>query len=135
MSSGNGPKDPVEVSEKGLHAQALAADIANFGSQKEQRTKAAQAKLKAAKTALEASKKAAKESAQKLTQAAAEAEAAANERQSLAEQVQAAQNALQGMPWQRHTLRYISRGPTMMPKDMHLAFLSSLMVKLQPTAC
>lgn len=76
--------------------QELSSDIANFGSQKEQRTKAAQAKLKAAKTALEASKKAAKEAGQKLTQAAAEAEAASSERQSLTEQLQTAQKAVQG---------------------------------------
>lgn len=76
--------------------QELAADIANFGSQKEQRTKAAQAKLKAAKAGLEGSRKAAKEAAQRLTQAVAEAEAAASERRSLTEQLQAAQNALQG---------------------------------------
>ena len=74
----------------------MAADIANFGSQKEQRTKAAQAKQKAAKTSLEASKKTAKDAAQKLTQAKAESEAAATERQSLTEQLQAAQKALQG---------------------------------------
>ena len=77
--------------------QELSADIANFGSQKEQRTKAAQAKLKAAKQGLEASKKAAKETSQKLTQAAAEAEAATSERQSLTEQLQVAHKALQGM--------------------------------------
>lgn len=76
--------------------QELSGDIANFGSQKEQRTKAAQAKLKAAKTALEGSKRAAKEASQKLTQAAAEAEAASSERQSLTEQLQTAQKAVQG---------------------------------------
>ncbi|KAL3152148.1 hypothetical protein ABBQ32_001245 [Trebouxia sp. C0010 RCD-2024] len=76
-------------------AQELSGDIANFGSQKEQRTKAAQAKLKAAKTALEGSKRAAKEASQKLTQAAAEAEAASSERQSLTEQLQTAQKAVQ----------------------------------------
>ena len=77
--------------------QELSGDIANFGSQKEQRTKAAQGKLKAAKAGLEASKKAAKEAGQTLTQAAAEAEAATNERQSLTEQLQGAQKAVQGI--------------------------------------
>ena len=76
--------------------QELAADIANFGSQKEQRTKAAQAKLKAAKAGLEGSRKGAKDAAQRLTQAVAEAEAAASERHSLTEQLQAAQKALTG---------------------------------------
>lgn len=83
---------------KHVSMQELSSDIANFGSQKEQRTKAAQAKLKAAKTALEARKKAAKEAGQKLTQAAAEAEAASSERQSLTEQLQTAQKAVQGTP-------------------------------------
>ena len=77
--------------------QELAADIANFGSQKEQRTKAAQAKLKAAKSALEGAKKAVKDTAQKMAQAVAEAEAAATERTSLEEQLQAAQQALTGL--------------------------------------
>lgn len=76
--------------------QELSGDIANFGSQKEQRTKAAQAKLKAAKTGLEGRKKAAKEASQKLTLAAAEAEAASSERQSLTEQLQTAQKTVQG---------------------------------------
>ena len=77
--------------------QELAGDIAYFGSQKEQRTKAAQAKLKAANSGLDSSKKAAKEAAQKHTQAVAEAEAAGTERQALTEQLAAAQKALQGM--------------------------------------
>ena len=76
--------------------QELAADIANFGSQKEQRTKAAQAKLKAAKAGLESAKKAAKDAVQKVTQAVAEAEAAATERASLEEQLQAAHTGLTG---------------------------------------
>lgn len=79
-----------------LSLQELAADIANFGSQKEQRTKAAQAKLKAAKGALESAKKAVKDTAQKLAHAVAEAEAATSERASLEEQLQAAQQALTG---------------------------------------
>lgn len=85
--------------------QELAADIANFGSQKEQRTKAAQAKLKAAKAALEGAKKAVKDTAQKLAQAVAEAEAAATERTSLEEQLQTAQQALigQGLLHSWHT--------------------------------
>lgn len=83
-------------SPKLIALQELSADIANFGSQKEQRTKAAQGKLKAAKAALEGSKKAAREGSQKLAQAVAEAEAAASERQSLTEQLQAALTALQG---------------------------------------
>ena len=76
--------------------QELAADIANFGSQKEQRTKAAHAKLKAAKAALEGAKKAVKDTAQKLARAVAEAEAAATERTSLEEPLQTAQQALVG---------------------------------------
>ena len=77
--------------------QELAADIANFGSQKEQRTKAAQSKLKAAKAGLESAKKAAKDAVQRVTQAMAEAEAAATERASLEEQLQAAQTSLTGV--------------------------------------
>lgn len=89
----------TEVPRKPVFMQELSGDIANFGSQKEQRTKAAQGKLKAAKAGLEASKKAAKEAGQALTQAAAEAEAATTERQSLTEQLQSAQKAVQGTAW------------------------------------